>query len=135
MNFARLVGNWSAPAAIIVPDIPPPSTITVRQVGVAVKLDKDEAPSVGGGNRHGGSGMPDEDDNLARYRIVMELSWELPQRVLFMKKRKKQTEEVQPLVLDIPIMKYTIVVGLEKIEDPFGMRPMGSFEHNVIVSL
>ena len=112
VNLGRLPGNWSDPEILDIADIPPPSNITARQTSIA-KLPNGERDEM--------------DDITDSYRITMEVSWELPSFTHPLPSSMKR----QALM---PVTSYTVVVGVEEIEDRFGKQPQDSFERENLVS-
>ena len=140
MNPARLEGNWSTPEVFYLPDILPPLSIVAKQEGIAMEVSEDEAPTMA--ESSGSGGLPDGNDimmdgDLKDFRIEMDLNWVVPPEAPSMIRRRRQAEvqgDSEPMVLDMPVMGYTIVVGMEAIEDPFGEIPEGHGVESVTVS-
>ena len=112
LNPAMITGNWSTPEILNITDIPPPPTIT---------LELSEAME--------SSTMNEDEDELA-LRIVVEVTWELPLTLILPRVTKRQTVRES----EMPVTGYTIAMGLEAIEDPFGEIPVDSLQREVLVS-
>ena len=120
VNLALLAGNWSEPEELILLNIPSPSDITARQIGVARIVGESELPTQDASN---GDEMPMLDEDFVTFRVMLELSWQPP-----LSSRKRQ------VITELEITRYTIVVGADEIEEPFGEIPMESSQQDAVVS-
>ncbi len=121
VNRAGLEGNWSDPEILNITDIPPPTSISAQQVGVAELLADNST-------QNESAEIPMF--NTVSFRITLDVTWMLSFLPPPPPSRKRQAF----LGSEMPVTRYTIVVGMEEIMDSFGSLPEDSFEQDVSVS-
>lgn len=108
--MAALEGEWSTPEIINIVDIPPPSNVVTELISA------ETVPANG----------------MQAFRVTMEVNWDVttppppPERIT-----KRQVPVREP---DMEVTKYTIAIGFEPIEEPYGEIPMSSVQRDIFVS-
>ena len=106
VSAANIEGKWSNPELINIEDIPPPVNIASELTSAEIVIDN---------------------DGIKSYRVTMTVNWEntipTPETT---RKRQAPVREAE-----MTITGYTIVIGDEQIEEPYGEIPGSSIQRAV----